>query len=130
MQAALDSAVLMLSPRAVAGYHLDVPHRFQEFHAALQQQGCHRRLYRRQCRHLERQRELAALGQLGSHELSEVLVSVQSLVQLDDDGKAPSHGHTWNHSVGTPSHSQWNGCVTDRDQSCGVDATTPTGKST
>jgi Flp pilus assembly protein TadG len=40
------------------------------------------------------------------------------------------HGYTWNHTVGTPSHSQWNGCVTDRDQSYDVDATTPTAKST
>jgi Flp pilus assembly protein TadG len=40
------------------------------------------------------------------------------------------HGYTWNHTVGTPSHSQWNGCVTDRDQSYDVDATKPTAKST
>ena len=40
------------------------------------------------------------------------------------------HGYTWNHTVGTPSHSQWNGCVTDRDQSYDVDATKPTGKTT
>jgi Flp pilus assembly protein TadG len=25
------------------------------------------------------------------------------------------HGYTWNHSVGSPSTSNWNGCVTDRD---------------
>ena len=40
------------------------------------------------------------------------------------------HGNSWNHSVGTPNHSQWNGCVTDRDQSYDADATRPTGKST
>jgi Flp pilus assembly protein TadG len=40
------------------------------------------------------------------------------------------HGYTWNHTVGTPSHSQWNGCVTDRDQSYDVDATAPIGTST
>jgi hypothetical protein len=40
------------------------------------------------------------------------------------------HGYTWNHTVGSPSHSQWNGCVTDRDQSYDVDATKPTGKTT
>jgi Flp pilus assembly protein TadG len=40
------------------------------------------------------------------------------------------HGYTWNHTVGTPNHSQWNGCVTDRDQSYDADATIPTGKST
>ncbi|MGY4415283.1 hypothetical protein ACVWW4_007019 [Bradyrhizobium sp. LB7.1] len=25
------------------------------------------------------------------------------------------HGYTWSHSVGSPSTSNWNGCVTDRD---------------
>jgi Mg-chelatase subunit ChlD len=40
------------------------------------------------------------------------------------------HGYTWNHTVGTPGHSQWNGCVTDRDQSYDADATKPTGQST
>jgi Flp pilus assembly protein TadG len=40
------------------------------------------------------------------------------------------HGDTWNHTVGSPSHSQWNGCVTDRDQNYDVDATKPTSKST
>ena len=39
-------------------------------------------------------------------------------------------GYTWNHSVGSPSHSQWNGCVTDRDQNYDVDATAPTSTST
>jgi Flp pilus assembly protein TadG len=39
-------------------------------------------------------------------------------------------GYTWNHSVGSPSYSQWNGCVTDRDQNYDVDATAPTSKST
>jgi Flp pilus assembly protein TadG len=27
------------------------------------------------------------------------------------------HGYNWNHTTGSPSHSQWNGCVGDRDQS-------------
>jgi len=40
------------------------------------------------------------------------------------------HGYTWNHTVGSPSHSQWNGCVTDRDQNYDADATRPTAKST
>ncbi len=40
------------------------------------------------------------------------------------------HGYTWNHTVGTPNHSQWNGCVTDRDQSYDANATKPTGQST
>ena len=35
-------------------------------------------------------------------------------------------GLTWNHSPGTPNHSQWNGCVTDRDQNYDVNATAPT----
>jgi Flp pilus assembly protein TadG len=26
------------------------------------------------------------------------------------------HGYNWTDSVGTPSHTQWNGCVTDRDK--------------
>jgi Flp pilus assembly protein TadG len=40
------------------------------------------------------------------------------------------HGYSWQHSVGSPSHSQWNGCVTDRDQSYDVNATAPSSKST
>jgi Flp pilus assembly protein TadG len=40
------------------------------------------------------------------------------------------HGYSWNHTVGSPSHSQWNGCVTDRDQSYDVSSTVPTSKST
>jgi hypothetical protein len=40
------------------------------------------------------------------------------------------HGYTWTHTVGTPNHSQWNGCVTDRDQSHDADATAPTARST
>lgn len=40
------------------------------------------------------------------------------------------HGYTWNHSVGSPSHSQWGGCVTDRDQSYDVVATAPSSTST
>jgi Flp pilus assembly protein TadG len=35
-------------------------------------------------------------------------------------------GYTWNHSVGNPSHSQWNGCVTDRDQNYDTLSTAPT----
>ena len=34
-------------------------------------------------------------------------------------------GNTWNHTVGSPSHSQWNGCVTDRDQGYDVTSTAP-----
>jgi Flp pilus assembly protein TadG len=36
------------------------------------------------------------------------------------------HGYTWTHPVGSPSHSQWNGCIGDRDQSYDVTSTTPT----
>jgi Flp pilus assembly protein TadG len=35
------------------------------------------------------------------------------------------HGYTWNHTVGSPSHSQWNGCVGDRDQSYDVSSAVP-----
>jgi Flp pilus assembly protein TadG len=35
------------------------------------------------------------------------------------------HGYTWNHTVGTPAKSGWNGCVSDRDQSYDVSATIP-----
>ncbi len=40
------------------------------------------------------------------------------------------HNYTWNHTVGSPSLSQWKGCVTDRDQSYDESATVPTSKST
>jgi Flp pilus assembly protein TadG len=35
-------------------------------------------------------------------------------------------GYTWNHTVGNPSQSQWNGCVTDRDQNYDTLSTAPT----
>lgn len=50
----------------------------------------------------------------------------------DDDGwsetlaQCQDHGNSWNHKVGSPSHQQWNGCVTDRDQDYDVNATVPT----
>lgn len=40
------------------------------------------------------------------------------------------HGYTWNHTVGSPSKSSWNGCVTDRDQSYDITADAPVSKST
>ena len=41
------------------------------------------------------------------------------------------HGNSWNHTVAkNVKQSQWNGCVTDRDQSYDTDATKPTGQST
>ncbi len=40
------------------------------------------------------------------------------------------HGYNWNHSTGSPSHSQWNGCVTDRDQSYDVSSTVPSSTTT
>jgi hypothetical protein len=40
------------------------------------------------------------------------------------------HGYTWSHTVGTPNHSQWNGCVSDRNQSYDVDATVPSSTTT
>jgi len=39
-------------------------------------------------------------------------------------------GYTWNHTPNTSNKSQWNGCVTDRDQSYDVDATAPSSQST
>jgi Flp pilus assembly protein TadG len=40
------------------------------------------------------------------------------------------HGYRWTDSVGTPTHSQWNGCVTDRDKdpslNYDISATAPT----
>ncbi len=35
------------------------------------------------------------------------------------------HHYTWNHNPGSPATSQWNGCVTDRDQSYDVSSTAP-----
>jgi Flp pilus assembly protein TadG len=35
------------------------------------------------------------------------------------------HGYTWNHTVGSPSHSLWNGCIGDRDQSYDVTSAAP-----
>jgi Flp pilus assembly protein TadG len=40
------------------------------------------------------------------------------------------HNYTWNHTVGTPSTSLWNGCVSDRDQSYDVSATGPSSQAT
>ncbi|MDI1262515.1 MAG: pilus assembly protein [bacterium] len=39
-------------------------------------------------------------------------------------------GYNWTHTVGSPSHSQWNGCVTDRDQSYDTKSTIPSSYST
>lgn len=40
------------------------------------------------------------------------------------------HGYSWSHSVGSPSTSLWNGCVTDRDQSYDVSDTSPSSLTT
>jgi Flp pilus assembly protein TadG len=40
------------------------------------------------------------------------------------------HGYYWNHTVGSPAHSLWNGCVSDRDKSYDVDATVPSSTTT
>jgi Flp pilus assembly protein TadG len=40
------------------------------------------------------------------------------------------HGFTWHHTGGTASHSKWNGCVGDRDQSNDVNATAPSSQPT
>ena len=40
------------------------------------------------------------------------------------------HGYTWNHTTGSPSHSQWNGCVGDRDQSYDTTSTAPSSTTT
>lgn len=74
---------------------------------------------RRQCRHFECQRKLASLGPLGSEELFELELQRRL---LDDDGPV-SGPWTWGHSVGSPSHSQWNGWVTDRDHSSDTTST-------
>jgi hypothetical protein len=39
-------------------------------------------------------------------------------------------GYSWNHTIGSPSHSLWNGCVGDRDKSYDVDATAPSSTTT
>ena len=43
----------------------------------------------------------------------------ETLAQCQD------HGYSWNHTVGSPDHQQWNGCVTDRDKDYDVNATVP-----
>lgn len=40
------------------------------------------------------------------------------------------HGYTWSHSVGSPSTSNWNGCVSDRDQSYDVSDALPSALTT
>jgi len=40
------------------------------------------------------------------------------------------HGYSWSHSTPSQSKSQWNGCVTDRDQSNDVSSTAPSSQST
>ena len=40
------------------------------------------------------------------------------------------HNYTWNHTVGSPNKSLWNGCVSDRDQSYDVNATVPSSQTT
>lgn len=40
------------------------------------------------------------------------------------------HNFTWNHTVGSPNHSLWNGCVSDRDQSNDVGSTVPSSQAT
>jgi Flp pilus assembly protein TadG len=40
------------------------------------------------------------------------------------------HNYSWTHNPGSPARSQWNGCVTDRDQSFDINVTAPTSNST
>ena len=40
------------------------------------------------------------------------------------------HGYSWSHTVGSPSKSQWNGCISDRDQSNDVNSATPSSLAT
>jgi Flp pilus assembly protein TadG len=40
------------------------------------------------------------------------------------------HNFTWHHSVGSPNHSLWNGCVSDRDQNNDVNAVVPSSQAT
>ena len=40
------------------------------------------------------------------------------------------HNYTWNHTANISDTSQWNGCVTDRDQSYDVNATAPSSQAT
>jgi Flp pilus assembly protein TadG len=40
------------------------------------------------------------------------------------------HGYTWNHTVGSPNHNLWGGCVTDRDPSNDVNSVAPSSLAT
>jgi Flp pilus assembly protein TadG len=40
------------------------------------------------------------------------------------------HNYAWHHTVGTPAHSQWGGCVTDRDSPNDVNSTAPSSLAT
>ncbi|WP_456718226.1 MULTISPECIES: pilus assembly protein TadG-related protein [unclassified Bradyrhizobium] len=40
------------------------------------------------------------------------------------------HGYLWGHNPGSPSTSQWNGCVTDRDQNYDISSAAPTSNAT
>jgi Flp pilus assembly protein TadG len=40
------------------------------------------------------------------------------------------HNYTWHHKVGSPSHSKWGGCVTDRDPTNDVNSTAPSSLAT
>jgi Mg-chelatase subunit ChlD len=40
------------------------------------------------------------------------------------------HSYTWNHTVGSPAKTLWNGCVSDRDQSYDVSSTVPSSQTT
>jgi Flp pilus assembly protein TadG len=40
------------------------------------------------------------------------------------------HGYSWNHTVGSPATTQWNGCVSDRDQNYDVASAAPTSLAT
>jgi Flp pilus assembly protein TadG len=40
------------------------------------------------------------------------------------------HGYNWQHTTGSPAHSQWNGCVGDRDPTYAVASTAPSSTTT
>ena len=70
--------------------------------------------------------QLAALGSLGSQNYPNASAPWQTYCTAATGYNAQClASYTWNHAVGSPSHSQWNGCVTDRDQNYDTNATVP-----
>jgi Flp pilus assembly protein TadG len=56
-----------------------------------------------------------------------------NLAKAECDAHNAMYGTTWNHTMSTknpPSHSQWNGCVSDRDQNYDISSTAPSSNAT